>query len=336
MEMKRLLLSFLAISTICAFSLTGAFGYGVVGTKWEPGGDSASIFPTTSPPGTPGGATWSKMALGHSPPSGDGYHPGGALSLDFFGLTAFPDGSISTSHFPGGVITPAYNGFWGLSTGAAVHYEALAVDWALDQWAAVSGFSNLGPVADGDKGTANNSVPPNYPDWNGNGAIDANGGNIGDIRIAAYNFLGGILADTYNPGDASSSGFPWYGNIGGDGHFAQTVAGIPGFHWLNDPNHHLDGSGGDPNGFDFLTNMLHEMGHALGLDHPADDGVMNVMNMYVDRRTALRVLSADDIAGIQAIYGPEQGDGKVPEPCTMILLGSGLLGLLGLRKKFKS
>jgi len=349
---KRLLLAFLVIFTICAFGATGALGYMITAvtnpttgalfsTKWEPGGDSASMFDPgparQDGPGTAGGATWSVMAPGHLAPIGDTKHPVDAVSLDFFGLTAFADGSINTSHFPGGVITVAYDGLWGLNVGDPVPYEALAIDWALDQWAGVSGFSNLGPVADGDGGTANNGTPPDYLDWNGNGASDANGGNVGDIRVAAYDFLGAVLADTTQPGDASSPGFGPFDNIGGDGHFANTVADIAGFHWLNDPDHSLDsGPGFDPNGYDFLTNILHEMGHGLGLAHRSEDPAYRpaagvVMDLYTQRRTALRDLTADDIAGIQEIYGPADIP-DVPEPATLALVGLGVLGLVARRR----
>jgi hypothetical protein len=216
---------------------------------------------------------------------------------------------------------------WGINVGDPVPYEALVVDWALDQWAAVSGFSNLGPVVDGDGGTALNGGI--WHPWNGNGATDANGGNIGDIRISAFMFNDMILGDTWSPGDASSPGFGPYDNLGGDSHIAVPV----NFHWVDDPNYNYMT---DPHGYDFQSVVLHELGHGLGLWHPdpAASGTDNVMTMEGDRGHALRVLSADDIAGIDAIYGPASV-GKVPEPTTMLLLGSGLLGLAGYgRKKF--
>ena len=54
---------------------------------------------------------------------------------------------------------------------------------------------------------------------------------------------------------------------------------------------------------DLYTVLLHEAGHALGLNHSRDPG--SVMIVAIGRP---RGLGADDIAGIQALYGPRQHD----------------------------
>ena len=48
--------------------------------------------------------------------------------------------------------------------------------------------------------------------------------------------------------------------------------------------------------------LIHELGHALGLDHPDDHGqhVDAIMNSMTSNR---ETLSSDDIAGAQALYG---------------------------------
>ncbi len=73
---------------------------------------------------------------------------------------------------------------------------------------------------------------------------------------------------------------------------------------------------------DFHTVALHEFGHSLGLGHSAVVG--SVMEAFYGgpRRT----LSADDIAGVQAIYG-------VPEPNTAILFALGVLGLAWKKRR---
>ena len=59
---------------------------------------------------------------------------------------------------------------------------------------------------------------------------------------------------------------------------------------------HLDGPDGD---FTFVQVLLHEIGHALGLDH------FNVSNsiMHEAANSGSRLLGADDIAGAQELYG---------------------------------
>lgn len=96
---------------------------------------------------------------------------------------------------------------------------------------------------------------------------------------------GRVLAHTFYPSPASSE------PIAGDMHFDADEDWAAG------------------SGVDLFSVALHELGHALGLGHSTQPGA--VMYPYY-RQTA--ALTEDDIAGVQALYGPPEQPGLTAPP----------------------
>lgn len=237
--------------------------FSLLSQKWAPGLNTAQLMAGNL--GTPGGASWSIMAAG-------------------LGITG------AETH--GGALT---TNFGALIGGGTTVEEIAALTSAMNTWASVSGFTNLGLVTDG--GVLG-------------GGTQASGAHLGDIRFGRIGGFGsgppaGVLAHAFTPGTEALNGAG--GTIGGDTHFNELWT------WG-------DGTGGT---IDFETVALHEIGHALGLGHSTVTGSVMEATYAGVRRT----LHADDIAGITTIYGP------VPEPATMALIGMALLA--GARRKRK-
>jgi hypothetical protein len=258
------------------FSGSEDFSYFPTPTAWNPGPNAARVggFPA------PGSATWSFMAAGIA--AGDAPHTAASTSMDFF--------------------APA-----GLAN------EKAQINAALNTWAAVSMFTNLGEVVDG-------GVVPGAAQTVAAGT----GGDDGDIRIGAYDFLAPVsgsytLAHAYQPGTEAIFGAG--GTIAGDMHFNNFANGPGGTTWVDDPTG-INAAGT----IDFYTVALHELGHALGLGHSAVSG--SVMEpIYAGTR---RTLHADDIAGIQSIYGVRPA---VPEPGSVLFAVMSALSLAALRHR---
>ena len=88
---------------------------------------------------------------------------------------------------------------------------------------------------------------------------------------------------------------------------------------------------------DFAEVMLHEIGHALGLQHVVGvDSIMNPIHAFRFDGTRGASLLPSDVAAIQALYGAGAGAVQpIPEPSTVILVSTGIVAGL-VRRSLKS
>lgn len=118
----------------------------------------------------------------------------------------------------------------------------------------------------------------------GGGKYQQGDPGFGDIRIGGYDFNNSSLARAYLPPPANNF------SIAGDIAFNTSI------------------DYGIGTGYDLYSVALHEIGHALGLDHTSATSSSALWSSYNGIKTKL---AADDIAGVRSIYsgnGPRSAD----------------------------
>ncbi len=295
LQLFVVLLATVDAATVCSQTPGSAF----LGTRWDlPGPKDAVISPPTLG-GTfgPGAADWSIVAAGITaliPPDSD--HLLDPITLDFDKLLP-----------PANAIRPV-----------------TLFELALNIWdvGSLGAWSNLGNAIDGGGDIGDNVAVGNTSD-------------TGDIRAAVLRwdeeaplssqFNTDVIAHAFQPDTLAA--MLVVGTIGGDAHFrphAYGPDGLPntgdeeenGVIWVDDP---LAPAGT----VDLLTVMIHEVGHALGLDHNVGDMGSVMQPVYTGPK---RSLSTTDKRNIRQLYGL-----AVPEPTCAILLGIALPWLCSRR-----
>ena len=210
---------------------------------------------------------------------------------------------------PGGQGTPvtvtySYNNFLDgglkdpLGVSVPAEYLRIVTEEAFGLWASVAPLHFVEVTDVGTPVFTSNTADYNaYPS-----------SSFGQIRLN-HRYINGTDAENGMPTTQALAYFPGNGgNIAGDIHFDN---GDP---WA------IIGTPSEP---DVLGVLVHEIGHTLGINHTSIEGA--VMNPMALRRMGpgTGVLTADEVAAVQAIYGAGVGSVtplfRVPEPAAAFL-----------------
>jgi len=127
------------------------------------------------------------------------------------------------------------------------------------------------------------------------GAADDPGGRA--FANLSYRSEKGLTPVTMALGKQDASASPVLGDNGGD----RSIVPIDqAYVCLNPKSRWKIGFDGNLDVYDLRHTFTHEVGHAIGLDHPDSTGA--VMAFRYDER--VRDLQPSDIAGVQRLYGP--------------------------------